>query len=235
MSAGARRRLLTFVTPDRRVAERLTVLLVEPKDLVAARLRQLLERLGHRVLQRARDGREAIAAARALRPDLVLIERLLLPELDGIETARVIAVDEPVPIILLTGYAGAELVRQAADAGIVAFLTVIDQPRLCATISAALVRDAELRALRMEGRDPIEARAARRLVDRAKRALIVRRGLSEAEAFREIQERERRTRWTLPETALAVIGAEEILADPGFARTIWRIVDSIQPLLASAR
>jgi AmiR/NasT family two-component response regulator len=223
------------MTPDRRAVERLGVLVVEPKDLVAARLTRLLERLGHRVLQRARDGREAIAAARALRPDLVLVERLLLPELDGIETARVIAADGPVPIILLSGYAGAELVRQAADAGVVAFLTVIDQPRLRAAITGALVRDAELRALCMEGRNPIEARAARRLVDRAKRALIVRRGLSEAEAFRQIEQRERRTRWTLHETALAVIGAEEILSGPGLARTIRRIVDSIHPAPASAR
>lgn len=209
------------------------MLVVEPKDLVAARLTQLLERLGHRVVQRARDGREAVAAARALRPDLVLIERLLRPELDGIEAARVIAADGPVPIILLSGYAGAELVRQAADAGVVAFLTVVDQPRLRATITAALVRDAELRALCMEGRDPIEARAARRLVDRAKGALIVRRGLSEAEAFRQIQERERRTRRTLPETALAVIA--EQLVGPKLAHTIRRIVDSIHPTPASAR
>src|SRR5262245_30982008 len=135
--------------PERRAAERLSVLVVEPKDLVAARLAQLLGRLGHRVLERARDGREAIAAARTRRPDLILIERLL-PGLDGIETARAIAADGPVPIILLASYAGAELVRQATDAGVVAFLTVLDQPRLRAAIADALERDAELRALRSE-------------------------------------------------------------------------------------
>ena len=222
------------MTSDRHAVERLRVLVVEPKDLVAARLRQLLERLGHLVLERARDGREAIAAVRTLRPDLILIERLL-PGLDGIDTARVIAADGPVPIILLASYAGAELVRQAADAGVVAFLTVLDQSRLRAAITAALERDGELRALCMEGRNPIQARAARRLVDRAKNALIVRLGLSEAEAFRQIRERERRTHWTPPETALAVIGAQEILAGPDFARTIRRIVDSIHPASASAR
>lgn len=208
------------------------MLVVEPKDLVAARLTQLFERLGHLVLERTRDGREAIAAARALGPDLILIERLL-PGLDGIETARVIAADGPVPIVLLSSYAGAELVRQAADAGVVAFLTVLDQPRLRAAIADALERDAELRALCKDGRDLIQARAARRLVDRAKNALIVRLGLSEAEAFRQLQERERRTRWTLLETALAVIG-EEILAGPDFSRTIRRIVDTLHPAPTSA-
>ena len=208
------------------------MLVVEPKDLVAARLTQLFERLGHLVLERTRDGREAIAAARALGPDLILIERLL-PGLDGIETARVIAADGPVPIVLLASYAGAELVRRAVDAGVVAFLTVLDQPRLRAAIADALERDAELRALCKDGRDLIQARAARRLVDRAKNALIVRLGLSEAEAFRQLQERERRTRWTLLETALAVIG-EEILAGPDFSRTIRRIVDTLHPAPTSA-
>ena len=232
MSGGRRVCLLASMISDRPAVERLRVLVVEPKDLVAARLTQLFERLGHLVLERTRDGREAIAAARALRPDLILIERLL-PGLDGIETARVIAADGPVPIVLLSSYAGAELVRQAADAGVVAFLTVLDQPRLRAAIADALERDAELRALCKDGRDLIQARAARRLVDRAKNALIVRLGLSEAEAFRQLQERERRTRWTLLETALAVIG-EEILAGPDFSRTIRRIVDTLHPAPTSA-
>ena len=50
-----------------------------------------------------------VAVAPALRPDFIFFERLL-PGLDGIETARVIAADGPVPIILLASYAGAELV-----------------------------------------------------------------------------------------------------------------------------
>lgn len=233
MSRGRRVCLLALMMSDRAAVERLRVLVVEPKDLVAARLTQLLERLGHHVLERTRDGREAIAAARALGPDLILIERLL-PGLDGIETARVIAADGPMPIVLLASYAGAELVRQATDAGVVAFLTVLDQPRLRTAIADALERDAELRALCKDGRDLIQARAARRLVDRAKNALIVRLGLSEAEAFRQLQERERRTRRTLPETALAVIGAEEILAGPDFSRTIRRIVDTLHPAPTSA-
>jgi len=232
LSGGRRVCLLASMMSDLPAVERLRVLVVEPKDLVAARLTKLFERLGHLVLERARDGREAIAAARALGPDLILIERLL-PGLDGIETARVIAADGPVPIVLLSSYAGAELVRQAADAGVAAFLTVLDQSRLRAAIADALERDAELRALCKDGRDLIQARAARRLVDRAKNALIVRLGLSEAEAFRQLQERERRTRWTLLETALAVIG-EEILAGPDFSRTIRRIVDTLHPAPTSA-
>src|SRR3989475_11590499 len=40
-----------------------------------------------------------------------------LPGLDGVSTARAIVTERPVPVILLTGYVGAELVRRAREAG----------------------------------------------------------------------------------------------------------------------
>src|SRR2546427_6739873 len=119
-----------------RSAERLGVLVVEPRELVAARLKAQLEKLGHRVLGRARDGREAIAAAQRLHPSLVLMETAL-PGLDGISTARAIVTDRPVPVILLTGYVGAELVRRAKEAGVGAYLTAgVQGGDLLATVVA---------------------------------------------------------------------------------------------------
>src|SRR5881296_2193909 len=74
---------------DRLNAEQLRVLVVEPKELVAARLKTQLERLGHLVLGPAKDGQEAVAVAQRLNPSLVLIDSKL-PGGDGIETARAI-------------------------------------------------------------------------------------------------------------------------------------------------
>src|SRR5713226_6984443 len=118
---------------ERRSAEQQRVLVVEPNDLVAAGLKAQLERLGHLVLGSARDGREAIAAAQWLDPSLVLMETKL-PGSDGIDTARAIVVEQPVPVILLTHYAGAEFVRRAKEAGVVAYLTAVEQRRLRSTI-----------------------------------------------------------------------------------------------------
>src|SRR5438552_17884821 len=105
-----------MMSRDCRGAERLGVLVVEPRELVAARLKAQLERLGHLVLGRARDGEEAIAAAQRLHPGLVLLETAL-PGLDGASTARAIVTERPMPVILLTGYVGAYVVRPAAAAG----------------------------------------------------------------------------------------------------------------------
>src|SRR5882724_3452311 len=153
---------------DHRSAERLRVLVVEHKDLVAARLKAQLERLGHLVLGQARDGREALSAAQTLDPGLILMETKL-PGSDGIATARAIVAERPVPVILLTDYASAEFVRRAKDAGVVAYLTAVEQRRLRSAIEVALERFGELRLLRREASDPSETQATRRLVDSAKK------------------------------------------------------------------
>src|SRR5207245_6086989 len=112
---------------------------VEPRELVAARLKAQLERLGHLVLGRARDGEEAIAAAQRLHPSLVLMETAL-PGLDGVSTARAIVTERPVPVILLTGYVGAELVRRAREAGVVAHPTSVDHGRRLPAIASRVGR-----------------------------------------------------------------------------------------------
>jgi response regulator NasT len=206
--------------------EPLEVLLVEHRELVADRLKAQLERLGHHVLGLARDGWEAVAAAEKLHPNLILMETRL-PGLDGVDTARAIVSGQPVPVILLTGYAGAELVRRGREAGVVAYLTSLDQRRLLEALAIAQERLAEFRILRREGRDLSEALATQRLVSDAKKVLIGRLGLSEAEAFRHILERRLSTRRSLPETAWTIIEAEGVLARRNFASGLRLISQAI--------
>jgi len=213
---------------DRRSAERLRVLVVEPRDLVAARLKTQLETLGHWVLGFARDGEEAVTAAERLQPSLILMDAKL-PGRDGIDTARTILSSRPVPIVLLTGYTGAELVRRAREAGVVAYLTSVDQRQLVSAISVALERFGESRILRREGSDPSEALATGRLVDRAKKVLMARLGLSEAGAFQHILERKQSTRRSLRETTWTIIEAEEVLSRHDFARCLETIFNALRP------
>ena len=212
---------------DHRSAEQLQVLVVEPKQFVAARLKEQLESLGHRVLGLARDGREAVAAAQRLRPNLVLMETVL-PGLDGIDAARAIVTDQPVPVILLTGYVGADLVRRAKDAGVVVYLTSLEQKRLLSAIDVALERFGEFRILQKEGSDLSETLATRRLVDQAKKVLIRRLGVSEAEAFLHILKRKVSTSRNLREIAWTIIDAEEALSRVGFTGCLQLIYDAIR-------
>ena len=70
--------------------------------------RRLLEAAGFTVVDEACDGASALAAVRALRPDVVLLD-VLLPDTTGFELAEVLASEPPAPLVVLTSS------RSAAD------------------------------------------------------------------------------------------------------------------------
>ena len=212
---------------DRLGAQQLRILVVEPKDLVAARLKAQLERLGHLVLGPAKDGQEAVAAAQRLHPSLVLIDTKL-PGADGIETARAIVAERPVPVILLTDYPGAELIRRAKGAGVVGYLSSVERKPLLPIIKAALERFDELRILQREARDPAEALVTRKLVDNAKRMLVTRLGISETEAFQRILERKLSMGRSLRDTAWTIIEADGVLTRHDFALCLKLIFHTVR-------
>ena len=76
------------------------VLVVDDDPTVAEVVTTYLRRAGHRV-RHAADGYEAVAAAEARLPDLVVLD-LMLPGLDGLEVHQRIREMGPVPVIMLT-------------------------------------------------------------------------------------------------------------------------------------
>ena len=110
-----------------------------------------------------------------------------------------------------------------------AYLTSVDQRQLVSAISVALERFGESSILRREGSDPSEALVTGRLVDRAKKVLMARLGLSEAGAFQHILERKQSTRRSLRETAWTIIEAEEVLSRHDFARCLETIFNALRP------
>lgn len=191
---------------------KLKVLAVEDEGLVAAALTAQLGNLGHQVVGLAKDGQEAVECASKLDPDLIIMD-IRIPIMDGIETARVILGQKPIPIVLLTAYADENLARRAGEAGVMAYLVKpADKKQLSSAIEVALARFEELHALRHEVRDLKEALETRKVVEQAKGVLMNRLKLPEAEAFRRMQQASRSKRTSLREVALTILMAEELLA-----------------------
>ncbi len=84
--------------------DRLHVLIAEDETLIRLDLRQLLEAEGLAVCAEARDGVEAVELARETQPDAAILD-MKMPNLDGIEAARRIYAERPIPIVMLTAYA----------------------------------------------------------------------------------------------------------------------------------
>ena len=77
------------------------ILIAEDETIIRLDLRALLENAGHQVIAEARDGEEAVAFAREHEPDLIVMD-VKMPHLDGIDAARRILEERPVPIVMLT-------------------------------------------------------------------------------------------------------------------------------------
>jgi DNA-binding NarL/FixJ family response regulator len=78
-----------------------TVLIVDDHPSFRATARALLLAEGYEVVGEAADGESAVEAAKALRPDLVLLD-VQLPDIDGFEVVRRLRANGSAPAIVLT-------------------------------------------------------------------------------------------------------------------------------------
>jgi response regulator NasT len=159
------------------------ILIAEDETIIRLDLRDLLERSGFEVCAEARDGEEAVALALSERPDIAIMD-VKMPKLDGIEAAKRILDERPIPIVMLTAYGQDELVARAVEAGVFGYLVKpFREQDLLPAIRTARARHEELAALRDEAETLAEALAARKSIERAKGLLMAKEGLSEQEAF----------------------------------------------------
>ena len=163
------------------------ILVAEDETIIRLDLRALLEQAGFEVCGEARDGMEAVELARELEPDLAVMD-VKMPRLDGIDAARRILEERPIPIVMVTAYGQDEIVSRAVEAGVFGYLVKpFREQDLLPAIHTARARHDELQALRAEAESLAEALAARKAIERAKGVLMAKEGLTEQEAFERLR------------------------------------------------
>ena len=96
------------------------ILIVEDEAIIALDISQMLQKLGHTILDTVMTGEEAIGKAASLRPDLVLMDIQLAGKIDGITAAVRIREAHDIPVMFLTGNtdeATLERAKAAAPSG----------------------------------------------------------------------------------------------------------------------
>jgi DNA-binding NarL/FixJ family response regulator len=98
------------------------LLVVDDHHLVRQALVELLTQAGFDIVGQGADGADAVALAKQLEPDLVLMD-LRMPVLGGLDAARLIKdACPPIQVVLLSAFESPALEQQAEEAGCFAYL-----------------------------------------------------------------------------------------------------------------
>jgi response regulator NasT len=166
--------------------------------------RDLLTRLGHDVVVLAATGEELVRRCREAAPDLIITD-IKMPDLDGIAAAEQLNGDRPVPVVLVTAYTEPGLLERAEAAGpVMAYLVKpVKASDLAAATRLAVARFGERQRA-------LQALEERKLVERAKGALMKRLGVDEDEAYHQLSKYAHHNNLKLTEVARLVLRANEV-------------------------
>ena len=185
------------------------ILIVEDEVLVRCGLRSMVnwEKLGLDVIGDASNGKEALEIYEKEKPDIVMTD-IKMPIMDGITAAKIIAADNIAPVLLLTAYSQQDIVEQASDAGVIAYLVKpVREEQLFPAMEIAAKRFQEMHKLNLELDKLKESLENRKLLDRAKGILMAAHGMTEQEAYRKMQQFSMAKRISLKELAESIIAA----------------------------
>ncbi len=159
----------------------ISVLLVDDEELVRFGLRTVLEAAGDfTVVGEAGNGADGVAAARDLRPDVVLMD-IRMPVMDGLAaTEQILALPDPPQVAVLTTFHVDEYVYAALAAGAAGFLLKDTPPRQIAAAVRA-VADGTASLSPAVTTTLIESYVERKAVPRRVEALRKVEGLSDRE------------------------------------------------------
>ena len=180
------------------------ILIADDESIIRLGLKAMLAEMGHEVIS-AMNGREAIQMAKRQLPDLAILD-IKMPFTDGLQAAKAICRERPIPILILTAFSDSDLIEKATDLPIQGYLIKPIQPAdLTAAISVATKRFEEGQALTERAQQLEEDIKTRKLVERAKGKLMLT-GLSEEDAYRALQIHARKNRMTMGDAARSILG-----------------------------
>jgi two-component system, response regulator PdtaR len=183
------------------------VVIAEDEAIVRLDLKEILLSAGYDVVGETGRGDEAVKLVAQHQPDLAILD-IKMPGMDGIRAAREITSRQQVAVLLLTAFSQRDLIEEARDSGVSAYLIKPFQSReLLPAIADVLSKARQDWAIEAEqSSDGAEDKiATRRLVDQAKQILMDRDDLPESEAFSFIQRTAMQTRAKMRDVAQKVV------------------------------
>jgi DNA-binding NarL/FixJ family response regulator/DNA-binding PadR family transcriptional regulator len=117
------------------------VLIVDDEAIITLQLEGSISSFGHKVVGMTSTGEDAIAKARATKPDIVLMDIVMPGKINGIAAAKVIHKELGIPVIFITSYADDKVIEEVQQVNPYGYIVKpFNELELKATVQLALSR-----------------------------------------------------------------------------------------------
>jgi response regulator NasT len=185
------------------------IVIAEDEAIIRLDLKEILVEAGYEVVGECGRGDEAIALVKNTDPDLAILD-IKMPHMDGLTAAKAMSGEQRAAVMLLTSFSQRDLIDEARDAGVAAYLVKpFRRDELLRAVADVLARAREGWAIDDEAIGGAEDKlATRRIVEEAKVVLMDKHHLDEPAAFAFIQRTAMDSRQKMRDVARAVINGE---------------------------
>jgi len=193
------------------------IVVVDDDPIIRMDIREMLEEGGYLVAGEAKNGEEAIELIARVKPDLAIMD-IKMPVMNGIKASHIIRkLQQDTSVLLLTAYSQKELVKDAREAGVAAFLVKpVSEEDLLPAVEIALSQKEKMDSLKQDIKLLKQSIEERKSIEKAKGLVMQKHALSEEQAYAKMREVSMATRIPLSKLAADILrDGTEALAGAG--------------------
>lgn len=182
------------------------IVVVDDDPIIRMDIREMLEEGGYLVAGEAKNGEEAVELIARLKPDLAIMD-MKMPVMNGIKASQIIRkLQQDTSILLLTAYSQKELVKDAREAGVAAFLVKpVSEEDLLPAVEIALSQKEKMDSLKQDIKQLKQSIEERKVIEKAKGIVMQAYFLNEEEAYKKMREASMIARIPLSKLAASII------------------------------
>lgn len=159
------------------------VMLVDNESARAALLSKALEDHGYQVVARVAPGPSLLSKVAKIMPDMIVIDTDS-PDRDILDSMSLLNEHNPMPVVMFADEDNETIIQEAIRSGVSGYIAKgVDKERVNSIMSVAVARFREYQALKNELRETKDELENKKVIDKAKRLLMLQKKVSEDEAY----------------------------------------------------
>ncbi|QAB15028.1 ANTAR domain-containing response regulator [Hydrogenovibrio thermophilus] len=159
------------------------VMLVDNESARAALLSKALEDHGYQVVARVAPGPSLLSKVAKIMPDMIVIDTDS-PDRDILDSMSLLNEHNPMPVVMFADEDNETIIQEAIRSGVSGYIAKgVDKERVNSIMSVAVARFREYQALKNELRETKDELESKKVIDKAKRLLMLQKKVSEDEAY----------------------------------------------------